>query len=179
MKTYKLQRDPAAAPARKPRAQSAKPARQGLLSNEQKASICMLAQQAAERCGVTGWREVEAWRRDEQRKQWGLESLTAATQDQYPDIKAHFQALAGDLAGAYKTTRRGQDNPRRVARWHLNKALAAAKLSKAYAQAICKTQYRCTLDEATRDQLWRLVYTVKNRGNARKRKAAKSSGDPF
>lgn len=163
-----------ASPRRPLRAGAARRKPNGLLSNERKAKICILAQEAAEKCGVTAWREIDEWRKKEQLEKFGISSLTAATQTQYADIKAHFQALAGDLAGAYKTTRRGDDNPKRVARWHLNKALAAAKLAPVYAQAICKSQFHCTLDDASAKQLWNLVYTVKNRGNARRRKAAEA-----
>jgi len=180
-RAYKLNREPSAAPARKSRARAAKaPRRNGLLTDGQKARICITATAAAEAQGITGWREVGAWRKEQQRQHFGLESLTTATQAQYADIKSHFEALAGETGRAFNTALRGQDNDRRVARWKLNEALKAAQLSPAYAQAICKTQYHCTLDEADKDQLWRLVYTIKNRGNARKRSAAAStSGDPF
>ena len=175
-RSYKLNREPSAAPARNQRAGAARRSR-GILSNEQKAVICILAQQAAEKCGVTGWREIDAWRKEEQRKHFGLESLTAATQAQFSEIKAHFQALAGDLAGAYKTTRRGEDNGKRQARWLLNRALARAKLGTAYAAAICKTQFRCSLADASEKQLKSLLYTVNNRANARRRKAANADVD--
>lgn len=166
-RTYKLDREPSANPARKPRAHAAKAPRRGGLTDGQKARICIVANQAAKKQGVTGWREVSAWRREQQLQHFGLKSLTAAAQDQYADIKAHFEALAGETGRAFSTALRGQDNDRRIARWHLNKALAAAKLSPAYAQAICKNQFHCTLDEASKKQLWNLVYTVKNRGKAK------------
>lgn len=166
-RTYILSREPSAAPARPVRAGAARPVRKGPLSNEQKAKICMAANEAAAALGITGWREVNEWRLKEQQERFGLDSLTKATQAQYADIKGHFEAIAGNLAKAFKTIRRGQDNDRRVARWHLNKALATAKLSPAYAQAICKNQFHCTLDDASKKQLWNLVYTVKNRGKAK------------
>ena len=180
---YKLNREPSARPARPIRARAAAPARKtqhGELSAEQKAKICQIANKAAERQGVTHWRDKIEFRRRVQREQFGLTSLTAATQAQYADIKAAFESLAGDDARAYTTIRRGQDNPRRVALWNLQRACAAAKLSTAYAQSICKTQYRCTLDEANEKQLWRLVYTIKNRAKSRQRKADTQGADcPF
>lgn len=179
-RTYTLDRETPAAPTRNNRAGAARRSR-GLLSNEQKATICILAQQAAEKCGVTGWREVDAWRKREQLQQFGLPTLTAATQAQFADLKAHFQALAGDLAGAYQTTRHGEANPKRQARFLLNRALARAKLGSGYAAAICKNQFHCTLDDASEKQLKCLLYTVNNRANARRRKAAGAEDDncPF
>lgn len=179
-RSYKLNREPSASPARKSRARAAAPARKGALSDKQKARICALANAAAEAQGVTGWREKIAWRREQQRTVFCLESLTAATQDQYADIKAHFEVLAGDAARAYETTRRGQENKRRVARWNLEKAIGDAGLRIAYAIAICKRQYHCGLEDATTQQLWWLVYTVRNRATAKRHKAEDAGyGNPF
>lgn len=167
-RAYKLNREPSAKPKRKPRAATKQ--RKGLLSKLQLARICMLANEAATANGITGWREVEAWRREVQRDRFGLSSLTAATQAQYADIKAHFEALAGNVGEAYETARRGLDNLRRVARWNLNKALRESGLALPYVSAICKSQFHCSLEDASTKQLWNLVYTVRNRGAARRKK---------
>lgn len=170
-RTYILDRESPAAPARTSRAGAARHPR-GVLSKKQKKAICMLAHAAAQKCGVTGWREIDEWRKREQLSKFGLKSLTEATQDQYSDIKAYFQALAGNLAGAYQTSRHGEDNPKRIARHNLNCALGRANLSPAYAQAICKQQFHCTLDEASDKQLRWLMFTINKRAAARRRKAA-------
>ena len=66
--------------------------------------------------------------------------------------------------------------PRRpVARCKLDEALFEGRLSPAYAAVICRTMYRCELDEANEEQLWRLVGTIKNRVEARTKKVAKLS----
>ena len=173
-RSYKLNREPSATSARKPRAE--RPARKGLLTKGQLARICIVANQAAEAQGVTGWREVEEWRREQQRQRFGLESLTAATQDQYADLKAHFEAMAGKADRAFKTALRGEGNKRRVAWWNFMKAVKESGLGMAYAAAICRTQYRRSLDDATEQQLWNLVYTLRNRAAAHQQKAA---DEPF
>jgi len=178
--SYKLNREPSANPARKPRARSATPARKGALTKRQLARICALANEAAEAHGVTGWREKIAWRHEQQQERFGLASLTAATQEQYADLKGHFEALAGHVAEAYETVRRGLDNQRRVARWNLEKALKEAGLPIIYAITICKHQYRCGLEDASTKQLWQLVYTVRNRATAKRHKAEDAGhGNPF
>lgn len=171
---YQLNREPSAAPARPVRARAAVPARGGVLSAKQKARLCQLANAAAEACGVTGWREKIAWRRAEQLARFGLASLTAATQEQYAGIKAHFEVMASKADRAFATELRGQDNKRRVARWNLEKALRESGLRMAYAIAICKRQYRCGIEDATEKQLWQLVYTLRNRGSAKRKKAGES-----
>lgn len=173
---YKLKRDPSASPARKPRARAAARERKGALTKRQLAALCMLAEKAAAAHGITGWREVRAWRKEQQLERFGLASLTAATQAQYADIKGHFQALAGDAAEAYETVRRGLDNKRRVARWNLDKAVKESGLRMVYVLSICQNQYHCGIEDASTKQLWQLVYTVRNRAAAKQRKA---SADPF
>lgn len=115
----------------------------------------------------------EAWRREEQSKACGVRSLRAATQAHYGRLLAHFQALAGREAQAARTRARDADNDRRIARWKLDQALRERGLQVGYAAAICRTQFRCALDEAEAKQLWKLVFTVRNR-----RKPAKSD-NPF
>lgn len=104
-----------------------------------------------------------AWRHVEQGKACGIQSLRECSQDHYGRILAHFEALAGDTAAAARTLGRDADNERRLARYKLDQALRERGLETGYAAAICRQQYRCPLDQATAGQLWRLLYTVRNR----------------
>lgn len=122
----------------------------------------------------------EAWRRDEQIKAGGPRSLRAATQAHYGRLMAHFQALAGYAAAAARTRARDADNDRRIARYKLDQELRRHGLPAAYAGAICRTQYKCTLDEASAKQLWRLVFTVRSRRTpVPATTAAEADGNPF
>lgn len=105
----------------------------------------------------------EAWRKAEQAKAVGIHSLCAMTQAHYGRVLAHFQKLAGHEAAAQRTTVRDADNERRIARYKLAEALRERGLAEAYAAAICRTQFRCTLDEASAKQVWKLVFTVRSR----------------
>lgn len=119
-----------------------------------------------------------AWRRVEQGKACGTQSLRECTQRDYGRLKAHFEALAGQDRRATGTLARDRDNDRRVALHKLREALAERDLPDAYAAAICRRQYRCALEEAGAKQLWRLLYTVRNRRPAVAAPAGRP-GDPF
>lgn len=104
-----------------------------------------------------------AWRHVEQGKAVGVQSLRACTQAHYGRLLAHFQALAGETGAAAHTLARDADNDRRVALFKLRQALRERGLQESYAAAICRTQYRCALAEASPKQLWRLVFTIRSR----------------
>ena len=124
----------------------------------------------------------DAWRHVETRKAVGIESLCECTQAHYARALAHFQRLAGQESVAQHTEAKDQDNPRRIALWKLNDALRQRDLAREYAAKICRAQYRCGLDEASAGQLWRLIYTIRNRFKALvpvAKIAAPSTDDPF
>lgn len=105
-----------------------------------------------------------AWRHVEQGVACGgIQSLREMTQAHYGRVLAHFKALAGDGDGAARTLARDADNPRRIARFKLDQALRERGLSLGYVIAICRRQFRCELDQANASQVWKLVYTVRNR----------------
>jgi hypothetical protein len=116
----------------------------------------------------------DAWRRVEQGKAVGIQSLREMTQAHFNRVLAHFEQLAGDAAGAERRRARDQDNDRRIALHKLKGACQAADVGLSYAATICRSQYRCGLDEASTKQLWNLFYTVRNR----RAKTATPSGPP-
>lgn len=119
----------------------------------------------------------ESWRHVEQGKAVGIQSLRECSQAHYGRILAHFQQLGGNVAGATRTRGRDADNDRRVARYKLDQALRERGLETGYAAVICRTKYKCALDEATAAQLWKLFYDVRSR---RKPTPAKPKGEvPF
>lgn len=124
----------------------------------------------------------EAWRHVEQGKTVGIQSLCECTQAHYARVLAHFQSLAGHAASALRTIARDDDNDRRIALFKLREALSAAGLPESYAAAVCRRQYCCELAAASDKQLWRLVYTIRNRAQSKRRHVAAtqtSAHDPF
>lgn len=150
-----------------------------LLSNEQKASICIAAREAfenqktknSEGLPVSGFPAFESisfrdWRCAEQFKITGKESLTDCTQADYLPLLGHFQNLAGESGRAVKTYLRQDLQDKRVAMFKLREECGARGLELSYAAAICRRQYKCELDQANPRQLWNLVFTVRNRKEA-------------
>jgi hypothetical protein len=169
-----------------------------LLSNKQKAEICQLAHEAWEaradirepllECNLATMSKTaifEAWRHVEQGKAVGRQSLTKCTSEgDFLKLCAHFRAMIpGQEQRAARTLARHAAEPRLVAMHKLRQACSAAGLELGYAAAICRTQNKCTLDEASEKQLWRLVFTVKNRSKAKRPQyaaaAAANADDPF
>ncbi|MGF1484751.1 MAG: hypothetical protein ACFBZ8_10355 [Opitutales bacterium] len=130
------------------------------------------------------------WRREQQRLAVGESSLTRMRQEDYLTVKLHFEMLrdtAGranlDVApsrGATRTMAKLATDEQRRAQWKLDRELERGGFDQAYAESICRTQFKVPLGEATARQLWNLFYTIRNRANARKiREPSPSVDSPF
>jgi hypothetical protein len=160
---------PGKASAKAPRTPRRTPAVAGLLSNEQKAALCIRARAAFEfvhRREPHNCAELEEWRRAEQQSCTGKASLTSCTQADYLPLLAHFQNLAGESGHALNNVLRAGTEDVRQAMHALGAACGQRGLPMAYPAAICRRQYRCELGQATARQVWNLVYTVRNRRKA-------------
>lgn len=93
--------------------------------------------------------------------------VSEASQRQWAALKAHFENIAGSPDRAINTLIRENDNARRVALYKLKESCRLRGLNLAYANAICRRQNRCDLDDANAAQLWRLNFTVCNRRKPR------------
>lgn len=133
------------------------------LTKNQKARLSILARQAAEKQGHSlKSKDLAAFRQEHSIRACGLR-ISEASQKHWADIKSAFEDLAGRPEAAFSTQLREGDNKRRVALWKLTQALAQRGLAPAYAAAICRTQFKCNLPEASAKQLWALFFTVTNR----------------
>lgn len=147
------------------------------LSNEQKSILCRLAREAYDAwSGREAFEEAnptlsvskcfEAWRRVEQGKAVGQQSLRLCTQDAFLRLRAHFKAMLGNGDGAVRDLLRNAEEKRIRARWKLQQALDQRGLDENYAGAICRRQFKCELGDASEKQLWALFFTVTNRRKA-------------
>lgn len=116
------------------------------------------------------------WRHTEQHRATGCASLCRMHQADYLPTKLHFQMLeatggtiedAAPSRAAIHTMGRMATDGWRQAKHKLDEALADAGLHPAYAEKICQAQNRCSIAEASQNQLWRLFYTIRNRGKAK------------
>lgn len=102
------------------------------------------------------------WRREQSIAACG-HRISTAGQAHWAVLKARFLDHARRSGEAFETLMRDTGNALRIARWKLRKECAARKLPLAYPAAICRKQYRCDLANATAPQLWRLIFTIRNR----------------
>ena len=137
------------------------------LSNRQKRDLSLLAARAykkalADSDGSLTLDEA-AFRHHEIGAACGKLGLRCCSQDDYKIIEAHFLNLLGESGRALTALVRHQTNPRRVAEYKLVQACEAAGVNLGYAAAICRNMFKCELDDAGADQIWKLTFTVKNR----------------
>lgn len=158
------------------------------LTNLQKAAIARLARTAWERQSLDTQRQwaqehgsfnkaFNAWRKVQQFTAVGVESLTEALSERdYLRLRAHFQDLAGDSGRALHTLLKHADEAQLRDLYLLEQACCDAGLSfPGYPAAICRQQFRCSLEAASSGQLRKLLFTVRNRGFAKKKRERQSA----
>lgn len=97
--------------------------------------------------------------------------VSAAYDDDYETLMAHFHNLAGNGAEALKWALQASTAKKRRALFALDVALKSAKLSRVYASTLCRDFWNCTLDQATPDQLQKVIITVRTRARQHKKAA--------
>ena len=115
-----------------------------------------------------------------------ITGLTSATREHYNTLLAHFAGLAGEDVASFRATMRSGPAKYRAgadgdSQEDIRQALAVVKSTMTstgygwpYVATTIKGKYQATtLEQLTRQQLWQLVYTLRNRANARDGK-----GDP-
>lgn len=101
--------------------------------------------------------------------------VSEAIRADYGDLAAAFASMGGNVQRAMRIAERGATEGRRIALHKLQEALTSHGLHEGYAAAICQRQFRVPLAEAATNQLWSLVFTVRNRGRSKDRKAVRST----
>lgn len=100
----------------------------------------------------------------------GRRGLRDLTQADFVHVRDWLKELAG---GARPVAKDGDDDARR-ARWRLRRTLDALawafggkEEARRYADALFRDIHRTTFEEATARQVWQVVFTVKNRADAK------------
>ena len=143
------------------------------LSHRQKAYLAQLARRAWELAD----REVgtpDEFRHAEVVRACGRQGLRCCGQDEYKRVEAHLLDLCGEHARAFNAGVRAETEGKRVAEAVLLRACRDFGFDLGYPAAICLRQFRCGLADASVQQIWKLIYTVRNRGNARRRAQSKN-----
>lgn len=164
------------------RSRNAYPSVGGPLERNDKARICIRAREAWDKInGTSGSASLrfEDWRRHEQfiavtganplLDRTSRISLRDCSQRDLLKLVAHFDDLAGEPGKAVDAHMRDEVKDSAIALRKLHAECAARGLDISYAAKICLKQYKCALEDASPNQLWRLVFTIRNR----KKKVAK------
>jgi hypothetical protein len=146
-------------------------------SNKQKAELAQLARRAygiaCERDAVPDGMTMEDWRHREVASASGKLGLRCCGQEDYLPVRAHFLEMVGETGEAFATHVRAVTDARRTAEFKLVQACEEFGYRLSYADAICRRQNRgLGLDQVGEKTLWRLVFTIRNRGFSQRRKAA-------
>lgn len=125
----------------------------------------------AERLGddfASGTRRFDLWRRDQLERVCGARSFRDCGHDDYSLLMAHFHHLAGETDASARQFARATAEGRRRALFLLERECGRRGVDwPEYPGAICRRQYKCPLAEASERQLWRLLYTVRSRRDAK------------
>ncbi len=134
------------------------------LTNPQKRHLSQLARRAWAQAGpeLDGM-TPEDFRRNEVATACGKHGLRCCNQDDYKIVEAHFLNLLGETGQAMNALVRAQSNPRRVAEYKLLEACEHSGVNLAYAAAICQRIFKCALDDADAQTIWKVCFTIKNR----------------
>lgn len=153
------------------------------LSNLQKSRLAQLAARAFRRqCAIargrgeepdSSWRAHDVWRHQQVAAACGKMGLRCCGQDDFNLVEAHFLHLLGEDGRALQSLVAHQAQPRSTAEavlWRELQKAGDVGITRDYLAAICKRQFGCSLLDASERQLWNLVYTVRNRASARRKK---------
>lgn len=150
---------PSAIAKPRPRVTPSAPAR-GPLSNTQKAKLSIAFRQAWALEG--GYGDADAYRHAAVLAATGKLGLTACTQDDYRKLCAKAAELIGEDGEAVEHHLADQSTPERIALHKLREALREKGKPEAYAAAIARSRFKCSLEECSAKQLWWLVYSIRN-----------------
>lgn len=144
----------------------------GGLSNDQKAKLAILARRgydAHKKAGLIDddisfddWRGIECSAATKGR----VTGFRSATNRDYRLIRGHFALLAGEVETAFHDAVNGDPEQADWEQaWNIlaRETRAKGHAFPAYPASICEQQYKCPLRDATKKQLWSLIYTIRSR----------------
>ena len=138
----------------------------GLLTSAQRQGLARLARRAwimARERGVAG-DDFDAWRHDQVNQVTGQPGLRALTQQHFRRVRGHFLHLLGHDDSALRDIVASETEGSRQTLFLLARECQRAGLPLKYAAAISRNRFKTpNLDELSEQQLWMLIYTVRNR----------------
>ena len=141
------------------------------LSKLQKRHLSQLARQAWSKAGpeLDGISE-EDFRHQEVAAACGKLGLRCCDQNDYKLVEGHFLDKLGHHRAAFAAQLRAATETRRLVSHKITGACTEFGFHLSYADKICRAQTQGRgLDEIEEKALWRIFYTVRNRGLARRK----------
>lgn len=130
--------------------------------------LCLAPHGVRDLAGPASAHEAETtWRHEQVRIACGRPGLRACSQLDYKRVESHFLDLLGQAGSAFNSQVQAETEPRRQAEAVLLRELNRFGFRLSYAESISRAQFKCGVMDASVGQVWKLVYTVRNRGNAR------------
>lgn len=146
------------------------------LGNREKRELAILSRRAWEKLGRPG-ESFDAWRHQQCMLCCERSGLRQARHEDYNYIRAHMLRILGAERQARQAIVRAGSEPRRQALAKLQAECRNARyIAKPvdYVKAIAKSKFKTTLisSELSANQIWQLIYSLRNAENRHKRKAA-------
>lgn len=110
----------------------------------------------------------EEWRHAHIAAACGKAGLRCCTQLDYNAVKFHFLKILGEDGKALAADLRHQSEPRRQAEAVLVAACRKWNIHLNYAARLCEHIHKVKLDDAPVPVLWKMIYTINNRGKAKR-----------
>jgi hypothetical protein len=148
------------------------------LSHKQKAQLCTLSRQAFTALysrAPLDEGEAKHFRHEQVEHAIGRAGLRDCVQNDYLPLKAHFLDIIGESGAAMNAHLAHANEDRKLAHFKLERICEEKGVALGYAATICRAKFKCALEEASKNQLWKLFFTVKSR---RSKKRA-SEEEPF
>ena len=149
------------------------------LSKVQKRHLSQLARRAynlgrAKARGMDPLNEIltlaeKDWRHNQVARVCGKDGIRLCGQEDYKAVEAHFLNIQGAPGQALNSHVASASEAQRTAMFILKRECAQNAFDLNYANAICHTQFKRNIYDATERQLWCIVYTIRNRAAARRR----------
>lgn len=141
------------------------------LSKDQKRYLSQLSRKAWLKAGpeLDGI-AADDFRRQEVAKAIGKLGLRCCDQNDYKLVEGHFLELLGRHGAAFNAQMKAATETKRLAMHKITEACQEFGFHLSYPDKICRAQnHGHGLDEIEEKALWRIFYTVRNRGLARQK----------
>ena len=145
------------------------------LTNEQKATLCIMAREAYDKVGHLMSDYYDSWRHEQQQEACGRSSLCTATQKDYRALRGHFRMLLGYKKSAFKDFVASETSDVGFSisklRHECENAKDVIENPMEYVATIAKSRFKTRdLSDLGSKQVWSLIFDIRRNAQRRRRK---------